>query len=103
MSITATIPPLLAGSGLNVTPNTTGLPGITELDNIVGALMTIGVVASLAGLIISAIVWAVGHHSSNPQHVSRGKAGVIVAVIAAALCGGAELLINFFFHAGSLL
>ena len=46
---------------MNVSPNTTGLPGITELETIVGALLTIALIASLAGLVISAIVWASWH------------------------------------------
>ena len=67
---------------MNVSPNTTGLPGISELENIVGALLTIALIASLAGLVISAIVWAIGNHSVNPVLVT---------------------LINFFFGAGSHL
>jgi len=90
-------------SSVSVSPNTSGLPGISELDNIVGALLTIGLVASLAGLVISAIVWAIGNHSVNPVLAGRGKTGVLVAFIAAALTGGAVTLINFFAGAGSHL
>ena len=90
-------------SSVSVSPNTSGLPGISELDNIVGALLTIGLVASLAGLVISAIVWAIGNHSVNPVLAGRGKTGVLVAFVAAALTGGAVTLINFFAGAGSHL
>jgi hypothetical protein len=90
-------------SGVNVHPNTSGLPGISELDNIVGALLTIGLVASLAGLVISAIVWAIGNHSVNPSLAGRGKTGVLVSFVAAALTGGAVTLINFFASAGTHL
>ena len=92
---------LLAGVG--VSPNSSGLPGISELDNIVGALLTIGLIASLAGLVISAIVWAMGNHSVNPSLAGRGKSGVLVAFVAAALTGGAVTLINFFASAGTHL
>ena len=88
---------------VNVTPNRTGLPGIAELENIVGALLTVGIIAALAGLVLSAIVWAVGNHSANPVLAGRGKSGVLVAFIAAALCGGAVALINFFTAAGATL
>lgn len=88
---------------VNVSPNTNGLPGIGEIENIVGALLTIGLVASLAGLALSAIVWAIGNHSVNPMLASRGKTGVLVSFVAAALCGGAVTLINFFFGAGAKL
>ena len=41
--------------GVSISPNSSGLPGIAELDTIVGALLTIGLIASLAGLVISAM------------------------------------------------
>lgn len=90
-------------AGVHVTPNSTGLPGITELQHIVGALLTIGLIAALAGLAISAIVWSVGNHSSNPVLAGRGKTGVLVSFVAAALIGGAVALINFFAGAGATL
>jgi hypothetical protein len=90
-------------AGVNVQPNTSGLPGIAELQHIVGALLTLGLVAALAGLLISAIVWAVGSHSANPMLAGRGRTGVLVAFVAAALTGGAVALINFFAGAGGTL
>lgn len=87
----------------DISPNTTGLPGISELQSIVGALLTVGLIACLAGLVLAAIVWAVGHHSANPSLAGRGKAGVVVALLAAILVGGANVLVDFFVHAGSTL
>lgn len=88
---------------VNISPNTTGLPGISELETIVGGLLTVGLVAAIAGLVISAIVWAIGHHSGNPNHSSNGKTGVIASFVAALLIGGADVLINFFVAAGHTL
>jgi len=88
---------------LNVSPNTTGLPGLDELTNIVGALLTVGLIAALAGLLLSAIVWAIGNHAANPVLAGRGKTGVLVAFVAAGLTGGATVLINFFAAAGGKL
>lgn len=90
-------------SSVSVHPNSSGLPGISELENIVGALLTVALIASLAGLVISAIVWVIGNHSVNPMLAGRGKSGVLVAFCAAALTGGAVTLINFFAGAGSHL
>jgi hypothetical protein len=92
-----------AAASVNITPNTSGLPGITELQDIVGALLTIGLIAALAGLAISAIVWAIGNHSANPVLAGRGKSGVLVSFVSAALVGGAVVLINFFASAGGQL
>lgn len=90
-------------AAVSVSPNTSGLPGISELQNIVGALLTIGLIGSLGGLVLSAIVWAIGNHSTNPHLAGRGKTGVLVAFVAAALTGGAVTLINFFAGAGAKL
>ncbi len=90
-------------ASVNIAPNSSALPGINELQNIVGALLTLGLVASVAGLAVSSIVWAIGSHSANPVLAGRGKTGVLVAFIAAALTGGAVTLINFFAGAGAQL
>ena len=91
---------IVLAAAIDIAPNSNGLPGIAALENIVGALLTIALIASLAGLAISAAAWAVGNHSSNPGLVHRGKSGVLVACAAAALAGGAVSLINFFSAAG---
>ena len=88
---------------VNISPNTSGLPGISELEKIVGGLLTIGLVAAIAGVVVSAIVWALGHHSGNPNHASKGKTGVLASFVAALLIGGADVLINFFVAAGHTL
>lgn len=90
-------------AGVNVTPNGTGLPGLSEIESIVGALLTFGLVISVAGLAVAAIVWAIGHHLTNPMAVNRGKTGVLISLAASALTGGAVALINFFAAAGSHL
>jgi hypothetical protein len=87
--------------GPNISPNRNGLPGVSAAESMVGALLTFGVIAAVAGLAIAAIVWAVGGHSSNPQMSHRGKAGVLVALVAALLIGGAETLVQFFTHVGT--
>ena len=86
---------------LDVNPNTTGLPGIAALERIVGGLLTLGLVAAVAGVAMSAIAWAIGSHSSNPHVAGRGKTGVLVSVAAAMLIGAANALVNFFNAAGS--
>lgn len=84
----------------DVSPNSTGLPGIQSINDIVGALLTIGLIACVAGLVIAAIVWAIGSHSSNPSLAGRGKTGVLVALVAAILIGGANVLVDFFVTTG---
>lgn len=93
--------PALAAAGVNISPNSTGLPGISAGESIVGALLTFGVIVAVAGVIMGSMVWAVGNHSSNPQIVARGKTGVMAGVVAAIICGGAMALVNFFFNIGA--
>lgn len=85
---------------IDIGPNTNGLPGIAALESIVGALLTFGLIAAVAGIAISAIAWAVGSHSSNPHVAGRGKTGVIVSSAAAMLIGAANTLVTFFANAG---
>lgn len=94
---------LAAGPSVHVGPNKDGLPGISEALKIVGALLTFGLVAAVAGVVLAAITWAVGSHSSNPAVASRGKTGVIASCVAAVLVGGASILVNFFAGAGATL
>ncbi len=86
---------------IDIGPNTTGLPGIAALESIVGALLTYGLVAAVAGIAISAIAWAIGSHSSNPHVAGRGKTGVLVSGGAAMLIGAANTIVTFFSNAGS--
>lgn len=99
-------PPLVRGTtmllpSINISPNTHGLPGLAALEAMVGALLTFGLVAAVAGVAISAIAWAVGSHSSNPHVAGRGKTGVMVAGAAAMLIGAANTLVTFFSNAGA--
>ncbi len=85
---------------IDIAPNSSGLPGIAALGQIVGAVMTFGLILSALALILAAIVWGFGANSSNPSLASRGKVGVVVACGAALLCGAAVTLVNFFWHVG---
>jgi len=92
---------LASGSGVNITANSSGLPGLSAGEQIVGSFITVAVIASVLGVAMSAIVWSVGNHSANPQVAGRGKSGVMVSAAAAILAGGAMAIVNFFFNIGA--
>jgi hypothetical protein len=92
--------PAMLPMDIDISPNDSGLPGISQLRTIVGAVMTIGLILSVLALIISAIVWGFGSNSSNPHLAGRGKIGVLVSCGAAVVCGAAVTLINFFWNVG---
>ena len=92
--------PLMVPMDITISPNDTGLPGISQLKTIVGAIMTVGLILSVLALIISAIIWGFGANSSNPHMASQGKLGVIISCVAAVICGASVTLINFFWNVG---
>jgi hypothetical protein len=85
---------------INIGPNSNGLPGISQLKNIVGATMTVGLILAVLALIVSAVVWALGANSSNPHLAGRGKFGVLVGLGAAIITGASVALVNFFWNVG---
>ena len=56
---------------VSITPNATGLPGLSELSTIVGAMLTVGAILCVLGVILSSVVWATASTSGNVQLVSR--------------------------------
>lgn len=88
---------------ISIAPNDDGLPGISALSTIVGAVMTVALILSVLALLISAVVWGFGANSSNPHLASRGKLGVLISCAAAIITGGAVTLINFFWNIGTTI
>lgn len=84
-----------------VTSNSSGLPGLSQLRQIVGAMLTFGLVACVAATVIAAVVWGFGANSGNPHVAGRGKTGVVVAAGAALLIGAANAIVTFFSNLGS--
>src|SRR6266542_3440825 len=82
-----------------VKPNQGGLPGMKLAREIAGALLTFGLIAAVAGLTISATVWALSAHNGNAYYASRGRMGVLVSAGAALLIGGADTIVGFFQNA----
>ena len=58
------------------------------------ALITWALVAAVAAVIVFAGMWAVGNLRSTPQTSSRGKWGVLVAVVACMLLGGSQVYLQ---------
>jgi hypothetical protein len=94
-------PPRAGNPGIS--PNNTGLPGLGTAGQIVGALVSYGLIACVAAIIVSAVVWAISHHNGNGRYSDGGKTGVLVSCGGALLIGGADLLVTFFSGAGAAL
>jgi hypothetical protein len=94
MQVLATL--ILAATKLGGDPNPRGLPGSQALESLVGGVAFWALLASLAGLIISAAVWALSSHAGNYHHAGMGKRGTLISAAAALLVGAAPAIISFF-------
>ena len=87
---------LLAQTDLGGDPNPNGLPGSRALQSLVGGVAFWALLAALAGLIVSAAVWALSSHAGNYHHAGMGKRGTLISAAAALLIGAAPAIIAFF-------
>jgi hypothetical protein len=87
---------IVAGTNLGGEPNPGGLPGSRALQSLVGGVAFWALLASLAGLIVSAAVWALSSHAGNYHHAGMGKRGTLISAGAALLIGAAPAIISFF-------
>jgi hypothetical protein len=85
---------------VSLSPDPNALPGGSVLQTLVNGLGGWALLASLAGLVIGAAVWAIRAHSQNYQQAYLGRRAVLVAGATALLVGAAPAIINFFFHLG---
>ncbi|MDR3106916.1 MAG: DUF6112 family protein [Bifidobacteriaceae bacterium] len=75
----------------------------TVLASVVGALLTIVLVAAVAALIASAICWAYGEANGNYQLSAKGKTGVLIALGTAIAAGAGIAWMNFLLRVGETL
>src|SRR6202521_174323 len=89
------IPPPTATQGAS-----TNLPGTAQLQQLIDGFGTWALMAALAGMLVGAAVWALGHHSSNYQQSANGRKGVMVWGASAMIIGAAPAIISFLFGLG---
>lgn len=76
------------------------LPGTNILEGLGAGLQSWGVVVGVIAVVVSALLWALGAGSDNAQQATRGKRGVLFALIAVALIGAAPVLVQWAFDLG---
>ena len=91
---------LIAATGIGGTPDPNGLPGSTALQSLISGIAFWALLAALAGLLISAAVWALSSHSGNYHHAALGRRGTLISAAAAFLVGAAPAIITFFENLG---
>ncbi|WP_231123826.1 DUF6112 family protein [Nocardioides sambongensis] len=88
---------------LDIRPNLDAVYGSPELREIVGALLTFGLLIAVLMLIICASTWAVASAHGSWQTAARAKTGLIVALGGVVLLGGALIWANWLLDLGASL
>lgn len=94
---------LVVSVAASVFPDFDAVGGTDLILDVLGALLTIALVFSLLMLLVSVIAWALGASTGNTQVASRGRTGVLVALVGATLAGGAVVWMNFLLDVGSTI
>jgi len=91
---------ILAQTDVGGRPDPQGLPGTEALQSLISGVAFWALLAALAGLLISAMVWALASNSGNYQYATMGRRGTLVAAAAAFLVGAAPAIVQFFESVG---
>jgi Family of unknown function (DUF6112) len=92
---------VIIAAGIHANPNPNGLPGSPALQSLIDGLAFWGLLAALAGLVVSAALWALSAHSGNYHQAGVGRRGTLVSAAAAFLIGAAPALVTFFENLGN--
>ncbi|KJL26502.1 hypothetical protein RL72_01026 [Microbacterium azadirachtae] len=85
---------------MNVFPDFGAVGASGELASVIGALLTIILIAAVLTLIVSAIFWAIASSTGSPYAAQKARVGVFVAIGTAALAGAGITWTNFLLTLG---
>ena len=86
-----------------VGPDFGAVGGSADLRQIVGALLTYGLVIAVLMVVSCGATWAISSSSGNWQAASKAKTGLFVALGGATLTGGALAWANWLLDVGASL
>ena len=96
-----TVTALTVLAKVSARPDPGGLPGSSVAERLVNGLLFYTLLACLAGLLISVVVWVFSSRAQNYHHAAMGRQGTLVAFMGALIAGASPALINFFQGLGS--
>lgn len=88
---------------MDVFPDFDGLAGIGDLEQVIGALLTIVLFVAVLMIVVSAICWALGASHGNHSLASKGRVGVLVGAGTAVLAGAGVAWVNWLIVLGHQL
>lgn len=87
----------------SIGPDFGAVGGSAQLRQIVGALLTFGLITAILMVVVCAAMWAVASSTGSWQAASKAKAGVLVALAGAVLTGCALAWANWLLNLGASL
>ncbi|TYL51693.1 hypothetical protein FXB39_07860 [Nocardioides sp. BGMRC 2183] len=84
-------------------PNFDAVGGSADLREIVGALLTFGLLISVLMLVVCSACWAIASAAGSWQTATRAKVGLLVALGGAVLLGGLLIWANWLLDLGASL
>jgi hypothetical protein len=81
-------------------PDPKQLPGTDALNNLTNGLASWALIAALAGILVGAAAWGLGHYSQNYHQAYNGRKGLLVSAAAALVIGAAPAIVRFFLNVG---
>jgi hypothetical protein len=88
-------------AAVSAKPDPGGLPGSSQAEQLINGLFFYTLLACLAGLLLSVMVWVFASRSQNYHHAANGRTGTMIAAAGAMVAGAAPALVNFFQQLGS--
>jgi MFS family permease len=85
---------------VSMTPDSGGLPGGPQLQQLTNGIGSWALIAALVGMVIGAAAWGLGHYSQNYQQSYNGRKGLLASGVAALVIGAAPSVVNFFMSLG---
>jgi hypothetical protein len=95
--------PVLSGvlpADVSITPNSK-LPGTTQLNTLIGGMVTWVLLACVAAVLIGAASWGIGNRSGYYGATQNGRMMVLGGSVGAMVAGAASALVNYGFGLGS--
>lgn len=84
-------------------PDFGAVSGSGDLRQIIGALLTFGLLIAVLMLIVCAVSWAIASANGSWQSAAKAKSGLLVALGGATLTGGALVWANWLVDLGAEL
>ena len=98
--LAALLPAQVAIAKVSAKPDPSGLPGSAQGEQLVNGLYFWALMATLAGLFISIVVYAIANRSGNHHYAQGGKMGILLMGPLAMIAGAGPAIINFFSDLG---